>query len=235
MLDLLEHRIGHAAVERVPASRSSGSRFASAAAAAVTMFVAPGPDRGRRHHICRRRIAFASRPPRAPCPARSAPGAGAPPAPVERVPRARHVPVPEDGEDPGEERRLVAVDDRRCATRKRTIACAAVSLTVSTSSLPCPSSGRAGRSPAGPRVADPSGGGVDERERLPAPACHHVEVVHWVPGGGREMARDTPVARGRRRRPGPSPSRRSRCRGHRCDGTRSPRGRRRRAARPIRK
>ena len=60
MLDLLQHRVGDAALEGVARSRSSGSRFASAAPAAVTMFVAPGPIEDVATMICCRRVAFAN-------------------------------------------------------------------------------------------------------------------------------------------------------------------------------
>ena len=57
--DLLEDGIGDAAGKRVAGQQQRGRRLAWATAAAVTMFVAPGPMELVATMICRRRIALA--------------------------------------------------------------------------------------------------------------------------------------------------------------------------------
>ena len=97
-----------------PDISSSGSRFEWATAAAVTMFVAPGPIDEVAIMIWRRRIALAKPTAASAMPCSFWPrhvGSSSLHG-LERLPEARHVAVPEDREHAGEQRRLVAVDRR---------------------------------------------------------------------------------------------------------------------------
>ncbi len=97
-----------------PDSSSSGRRLACATAAAVTMFIAPGPTDEVAAMNCRRRMALAK-----PMAARAMPCSFCPryvgqhaARVVQRLAETRHVAVAEDAEDACQERALLPVDNR---------------------------------------------------------------------------------------------------------------------------
>ena len=59
MLDLLQHRVGHAVGEDIAREEQHRQPVRMGEPAAVTMFVAPGPIEDRATMICRRRLALA--------------------------------------------------------------------------------------------------------------------------------------------------------------------------------
>ena len=108
-----------------PARRRTGRRLACATPAAVTMFSAPGPiEEVAAISTPARRLREADRGERHPLLVLSAEGEELLPRLVQRVSQAEHVPVAEDREHAGDERRLLAVehsalcyevaDDRLC-------------------------------------------------------------------------------------------------------------------------
>ena len=86
-----------------PQRSSSGSRLASAAPAAVTMFVAPGPIEDVATMICRRRVAFANATAASAMPCSFWPRqvGSVVPRLVERVPRPVTLPCPKIANTPG--------------------------------------------------------------------------------------------------------------------------------------
>ena len=169
-----------------PGSRSSGSRFASAAPAAVTMFVAPGPIEDVATMICCRRIAFAnaSAASAIPCSFWARCVGRRSRASSRALPRPSTFPCPKIANTPGNSGTSSSSTIVRCAMRKRTIAWAVVSLTVSMSVLSQSSSDSADRVACAAHVSriQPAAGRRRRPSSVRGRPRHHVEVVEGVAG-----------------------------------------------------